>query len=340
MTALLAGISIVEMAAIGPVPFCAMLLGDLGAEITMIERAGPQELPFSLPPDRDPVARLRTRIALDLKSPAGLGDLLDRIEAADVLLEGFRPGVAERLGFGPEIAHRRNPRLIYGRMTGFGQAGPRAAYAGHDLTYIALTGALHAIGRAGERPVPPLNLIGDYAGGAMLLAVGVLAALVARGTTGQGKVVDAAMVDGAALMMTPFYGWLAAGLHRDERGANFLDGGCPFYDTYECADRKFVAVAALEPKFFASLARGLDLDARFVAGQTDRRLWPELRAVLAARFLTRTRDEWDALFRDTDACLAPVLSMAEAPLHPHNIARKTFVTENGITRPAAAPRFS
>jgi len=332
----LQGIRVVELAGIGPGPFCAMLLADLGADVIRVDRPrGAGGLP-------DPVAatagRGRRSIVVDLKHPAGAGVVLDLVAGADVLIEGFRPGVAERLGLGPEVCLDRNPRLVYGRMTGWGRTGPYAAMAGHDIDYIALAGALHAIGTE-ESPVPPLNLVGDYGGGALYLAVGILAALVERQQSGRGQVVDAAMVDGAASLMTVFYELHAAGLWRDAREVNLLDGGAPFYRTYRTADDRYVAVGALEPAFYQELVTGLGLDGEELPAQMDQRRWPELRERFAAAFRERSRDEWERIFAGTDACVAPVLSLDEAPAHPHNVARGTFVTTPDGPVPAPAPRF-
>ena len=333
----LAGLRVVELAGIGPGPFAAMLLADLGAEVIRIDRPGETA---RLAPERDATRRGRRSLTLDLKCAAAVAVLLRLVETADALIEGFRPGVAERLGFGPEICLARNPRLVYGRMTGFGQSGPLAEAAGHDLNYIALAGVAHGIGRAEAPPVPPLNLVGDYGGGAMFLVVGVLAALLERTRSGSGQVVDAAMAEGAALLMTPFYALHAAGLWQDRRGANLLDGGAPFYDTYATADGKYLSIAALEPKFFAELARRIGLDDAFVKGQYDQALWPALRAALTAIIATRSRETWAKILEGTDACALGVLSLAEAPLHPHNRARGSFIEINGVTQPAPAPRFS
>jgi alpha-methylacyl-CoA racemase len=333
----LAGLRVVELAGIGPGPFAAMLLADLGAEVIRIDRPGETA---RLAPERDATRRGRRSLTLDLKCAAAVAVLLRLVETADALIEGFRPGVAERLGFGPEICLARNPRLVYGRMTGFGQSGPLAEAAGHDLNYIALAGVAHGIGRAEAPPVPPLNLVGDYGGGAMFLVVGVLAALLERTRSGRGQVVDAAMAEGAALLMTPFYALHAAGLWQDRRAANLLDGGAPFYDTYATADGKYLSIAALEPKFFAELARRIGLDEAFVKGQYDQALWPALRAALTAIIATRSRETWVEILEGTDACALGVLSLAEAPLHPHNRARGSFIEINGVTQPAPAPRFS
>ena len=331
----LAGVRVVELAGIGPGPFCAMLLADLGAEVLRVDRPA-----ASRPAWPRVLARGRRSVAVDLKHPDGAGVVLDLVAAADALVEGFRPGVAERLGIGPDACLARNPRLVYGRVTGWGQEGPWQQAAGHDIDYIALAGALHPIGHAGGPPVPPLNLVGDFGGGGMLLALGVVAALLEAGRSGAGQVVDAAMVDGAALLTTQFHELLAAGLWAEERGANLLDGGAPFYGVYETADGRHLAVGALEPQFYAELLRRLGLDDGDLPAQLDRDGWPLLRERLAAVFRTRTREEWCELLAGTDACVAPVLALAEAPAHPHNRARGTFVEVGGVTQPAPAPRFS
>ncbi len=333
------GLRVVELASIGPGPMCAMLLADLGADVVRVDRLEPSGLGVPTAPRFDIAARGRRSVALDLKSPAGREAVLRLVDGADVLIEGFRPGVAERLGLGPDDCAARNPRLVYGRMTGFGQQGPLAHAAGHDLNYIALSGALHAIGTAGGKPVPPLNLVGDYGGGALYLAFGLMAAVFERQRSGRGQVVDAAMVDGAASLMSLFYGLHAAGNWGGGRGENLLDGGAPFYDTYETADGRHVALGALEPKFFAELARRLGLDERFVKRQYDRKLWPEMREAIAAAVRTKTRDEWCSALEGSDACFAPVLSLEEAPRHAHAQARGAFVTLDGVVQPAPAPRF-
>ena len=330
---------IIELAGIGPGPMCAMLLADLGADVVRIDRVEPSGLGVAMEARFNVNGRNRRSVALDLKSPAGRDAVLRLLATADMLIEGFRPGVAERLGLGPLDCHARNPALIYGRMTGFGQTGPLAGAAGHDLNYIALTGALHAIGPPGGKPVPPLNLVGDYGGGALYLALGLLAALHERKTSGLGQVVDAAMVDGAASLMAIFYGLSAGGSWGQPRGENLLDGGAPFYATYATSDGRFVAIGALEPKFFAELAARIGLDERFVKRQHDRRLWPEMREAIADIIQTRSRDEWCALLEGTDACFAPVLSIAEAPLHAHARSRDAFIEIDGVVQPAAAPRF-
>ncbi len=331
------GVRVVEIASLAPAPFCCMILSDLGADVLRVER--PAACRSEGPAPVDPLTRGRRSIGLNLKDEAGIGVLLRLIENADVLVEGFRPGVTERLGFGPQVCAERNPALIYARMTGWGQDGPLAPTAGHDIDYIAISGALHPVGRAGERPVPPLNLVGDFGGGGMLLAVGVLAALVERQRSGRGQVVDAAMVDGSALLTSFIYGLRARGGWRDERGVNLLDGGAPFYDTYAAADGKFVAVGALEPQFYAALLKGLGLEGEDLPAQLDVKGWPVLRERFAAVFAMRTRDEWARAFAGTDACVAPVLSAAEVAGHPHNVARGTFTEVGGLTQPAPAPRF-
>jgi alpha-methylacyl-CoA racemase len=331
----LAGTRVVELAGIGPGPFAAMLLADLGAEVLRVDRPA-----SSRPAWPTVLARGRRSVVVDLKHPDGAGVVLDLVASAAALVEGFRPGVAERLGIGPDACLARNPRLVYGRVTGWGQEGPWRRAAGHDIDYVAVAGALHPIGQAGGPPVPPLNLVGDFGGGGMLLALGVVAALLEAGRSGRGQVVDAAMVDGAALLTTQFHELLAAGLWREERGANLLDGGAPFYGVYETADGRHLAVGALEPQFFAELLRRLGLDAGDLPDQLDRDGWPVLRERLAGLFRTRTRDQWCELLAGTDACVAPVLGLGEAPAHPHNRARGTFVEVGGVTQPAPAPRFS
>jgi alpha-methylacyl-CoA racemase len=332
------GVRVVEIASLAPAPFGCMILSDLGADVLRVER--PESCQPGRPAPVDPLSRGRRSIGLNLKDPAGVELLLTLVSAADVLVEGFRPGVTERLGFGPEVCAQRNPALIYARMTGWGQEGPLAPTAGHDIDYIAISGALHPIGRAGERPVPPLNLVGDFGGGGMLLAIGVLAALVERQRSGLGQVVDAAMVDGSALLTSFIYGLRARGGWRDERGVNLLDGGAPFYDTYATADGKFVAVGALEPQFYAALLAGLDLADADLPAQLDMGSWPVLRERFAAVFAQRTRDEWAEAFAGSDACVAPVLSPAEVAAHPHNIARRVFADIGGVSQPQPAPRFA
>jgi alpha-methylacyl-CoA racemase len=334
----LAGLRIIELAGIGPCPFGAMVLADLGADVLRVERA--TAVPPSPPegPSRDLLQRNKSSIGVDLKRPEGVELVLRLVERADALVEGFRPGVTERLGLGPDVCLDRNQRLVYGRMTGWGQEGPLAGRAGHDIDYISVAGVLGTIGRAGERPVPPLNLVGDFGGGGMLLAVGVLAALWSAERSGRGEVVDVSMVDGSALLMTMTWVFRALGMWNEERGTNLLDSGAPFYDAYECADGKFVAVGALEPQFFSELRRVMSLDDDEFA-QMDRPAWPSMKKRYADIFKTRTRDEWVALAEGTDACVAPVLSMSEATAHPHNRARGTFVEVAGAVQPAPAPRF-
>jgi alpha-methylacyl-CoA racemase len=342
MTGPLSGINVVEIAGIGPGPFAGMMLADLGATVTRVDRlAGGGGLRTVLSDGRaDVVSRGRRSIAVDLKSAEGVELVLRLVDSADVLIEGYRPGVMERLGLGPDVCLERNPRLVFGRMTGWGQDGPLAKAAGHDINYIALSGALGTIGRAGETPVPPLNLVGDYGGGGMLLAYGVVAALLSVARTGVGQVVDAAMVDGSAVLMALFYGMSARGRWTGERGTNLLDTGAPFYDVYPSADGGFLSVGPLEPAFFAILLERLGIDDIDPATQYEPRCWPALRLRLAAEFASRTRGAAEALFADVDGCVFPVLSMSEAPLHPHNVARGTFVTRDDVVQPAPAPRFS
>lgn len=335
----LRGIRIVEMAGIGPAPFAAMILADMGAEVIRIDRPTPSGNGIVRAPRFDLVARGRRTVTLDLKHPEGVACALDLIAAADGLVEGFRPGVMERLGLGPDACRARNPRLVYGRLTGWGQDGPLAHAAGHDLNYLALTGVLDMIGREGQPPVPPLNLVADYAGGSLMLVAGLLAALLDAQRSGQGQVVDAAMVDGVALLATAMTGLRAAGLHDGPRGTNILDGGAPYYDVYACADDKFLSVAPIERKFREIFLRGLGFDPADFPDMDDRAMWPEARRLIAARLAQRSRDEWCAVFDGQDACVAPVLSLAEAPDHPHNAARRTHVRIDGIMQPAPAPRF-
>ena len=335
----LAGLRVLELAAIGPGPMCGMLLADLGADVIRIDRVEDAQLGVSIPLHFDVHARSRRSVALDLKAPDGVDAALRLADRSDVLIEGFRPGVAERLGLGPDVCCARNPPLVYGRMTGYGQSGPLAKAAGHDLDYIALGGALHAIGPTGGKPVPPLNLVADYGGGALFLAFGVMAALYERQRSGQGQVVDAAMVDGVASLMSMCQGLQAGALWTDSRGSNLLDGGAPFYDSYETADGRYLAVAPLEPKFFAALLEGLGLDAAWRARQYDRRAWPAMRQAIADAVRTRDRDAWAGHFAGLDACVAPVLSMAEATQHPHAVARQAYLEVDGVVQPAPAPRF-
>ncbi|WP_201305011.1 CaiB/BaiF CoA transferase family protein [Streptomyces sp. GS7] len=334
----LSGVRVVELAGIGPGPFAAMLLADLGADVVRVDRPGGAGL--RIDPAHDITNRNKRSVLVDLKQPAGVAQVLDLAERADVLVEGYRPGVAERLGVGPEQCLARNPRLVYGRMTGWGQEGPLAGTAGHDIGYIAITGALGMIGPADGPPAVPANLLGDYAGGSLYLVIGVLAALQhARAEGGSGQVVDAAIVDGTAHLTAMIHGMLAAGGWQDRRGANLLDGGTPFYGTYATADGGYMAVGALEQRFYAEFIRLLGIEDE-VPARDDLAAWDELRTAIAARFLTRTREEWTAVFQESDACVAPVLSLREAPGHPHLAARGTFVDHAGITQPAPAPRFS
>ncbi len=333
----LTGVRVVELAGIGPGPFAAMLLADLGADVVRVDRPGGPGL--AIDPAHDVTNRNKRSVVVDLKAPDGPARVLDLAERADVLIEGYRPGVAERLGVGPDACHARNPRLVYGRMTGWGQDGPLAQRAGHDIGYIALTGALGMIGAPDEPPAVPANLLGDYAGGSLYLVVGVLAALHHARASGTGQVVDAAIVDGTAHLSSMIHGMLAAGTWQDRRGANLLDGGCPFYGTYETADGRYMAVGALEPRFYAEFMELLGIPDQAPA-RDDMARWTELREAVAARFKSRTRDEWTAVFADSDACAAPVLTLREAPHHPHLAARSTFTDHDGITQPAPAPRFS
>ena len=335
MSGVLSGVRVVELAGIGPGPHAAMMMADLGADIVRVERLGsPVELPDAV------MLRGRRRVQADLKDPSDLEQVLSLVAAADVLIEGYRPGVAERLGLGPEACHGLNPGLVYGRITGWGQHGPLAARAGHDINYIALTGALHAIGRPGERPVPPLNLVGDFGGGSAFLVMGVLAALLERARTGAGQIVDAAMVDGVSTLLQLMWSYRSVGEWSDARGANLLDGAAPFYDTYECADGRFVAVGAIEPQFYAQLLDGLGLDLSSLPDRDDQAQWPALRDVLAGVFTERSRDEWDAVFGDTDACVSPVLAFGEVSGHPHMAARQTVAEVGGVPQAGPSPRFS
>jgi alpha-methylacyl-CoA racemase len=337
----LSGVRIVEVAGIGPGPFCGMMLADMGADVLRVERTG------TVCDPRDPLQRNRRRMSLDLKDPQQVASLLEIVEHADALFEGYRPGVAERLGFGPEVCLGRNPRLVYGRMTGWGQQGPLANSAGHDINYIALSGALHAIGRAGERPVPPLNLVGDFGGGGMLLAFGMVCALLESQRSGKGQVVDAAMVDGATALMAMFIGMQARGFSCNQVGSHVLSGAAHYYDTYETKDGKYMAVGALEPQFYELLISKAGLDPEVFAAHGfmsmtghDPTRWRELKAVVAEQFRKRTRAEWSEIFEGTDACVAPVLTLAEAEAHPHNQARQTMVDVGGSKQNAPAPRFS
>ncbi|MDH3705123.1 MAG: CoA transferase [Acidimicrobiia bacterium] len=336
----LAGIKIIEIAGIGPGPFCAMLLADMGAEVVRVDRAGAVRGGDPAAPPADVMNRGRRSIGVDLKSPEGVEAVLDLVAGADALLEGFRPGVAERLGIGPDQCLSRNPALVYGRMTGWGQAGPYAPTAGHDINYIALSGALSMIGRHDQAPVPPLNLVGDFGGGGLLLAYGMVCALLESKTSGQGQVVDAAMVDGAALLTTFIYGLRAMGLWNDERGVNMLDTGAHFYDVYRCADGEYVSIGSIEPQFYAELLELTGLADADLPSQMDRKQWPALKERLAEVFAARTRAEWCEVMEGSDVCFAPVLSPDEAAAHPHNAERGTFVDIAGVVQPGPAPRFS
>ena len=336
----LAGIRVLEFEAIGPGPFCGMLLADMGADVLLVDRPSDPDLGFRRERWNDVMLRGRRSLTLDLKTREGVEAALSLAEHADALIEGFRPGVLERLGLGPDALRARNPRLVVGRMTGWGQDGPLAPRAGHDIDYIALCGALHAIGPANEPPPPPLNLVGDFGGGGTLLAFGIACALIEARSSGRGQVVDAAMVDGAALMTTMFWGMQAAGRWSDRRGDNVLDGGAPWYACYRTRDDRFVAIGAIEPRFYAELLDRLGLASEALPAQHDRAGWPALRARFAATFASRTRDEWVRAFEGSDACFAPVLTFAESAAHPHNAARHAHVEVGGVLQPAPAPRFS
>ncbi len=330
----LSGYRIIELAGIGPGPFCGMMLSDMGAEVIRVDRTG-----GSPKAPKDVLQRNRKSIAVDLKSPEGVATVLRLVESADALFEGFRPGVTERLGLGPKDCMAKNPKLVYGRMTGWGQEGPMAQAAGHDINYIGLSGALHAIGRAGERPVPPLNLVGDFGGGGMLLAYGLVCALLEAQKSGKGQVVDAAMVDGAAALMAMFFSMSAGGGFTEQRGTNLLDGGAHFYDTYETGDGKHICIGSIEPQFYALLIEKAELDPAEFAPQMNPAEWPRLKAKLTEVFKTKTRDEWCAIMEGTDVCFAPVLSIWEAPNHAHAKARDSFLEVDGIMQQAPAPRF-
>jgi alpha-methylacyl-CoA racemase len=343
VTGPLTGTTVIELAGIGPGPFACMLLADMGAQVVRVDRrpSSHDTGPLAAAMRNDSILdRGRRSIALDMKDPRGVELVLDLVTGADVLIEGFRPGVAEKLGVGPDACRSKNRRLVYGRMTGWGQNGPLAQAAGHDLNYIALSGALHAMGSKDRPPMPPLNLVGDYGGGGMLLALGVIAALLEAQRSGEGQVVDAAMVDGAALLMTAIYAQHARGFWQDDRESNMLDGGAPFYGCYECADGQFISIAAIEPQFYRMLLDRCGVQDPLFANQWDRGQWPAMKAAFARFFRTRTREAWCALLEGSDACFAPVLSMAEAPQHAHCAARGTFVDAEGAAQPAPAPRFS
>ncbi len=330
----LAGVKVLEFAGIGPGPFCGMLLSDLGADVVRIDRKGAPSRGRS-----DVTARGRRSVAMDLKSPAAVEACLKLMESADAAFEGFRPGVMERLGLGPDLALARNPKLVYGRMTGWGQTGPLAKAAGHDMNYIAISGALHAIG-VRNKPVPPLNLVGDFGGGALYLAFGLLAGVIHARATGQGQVIDCAMSDGAASLMAMFYGFKGAGMWREERRSNLLDGGAHFYDTYQCADGRWISIGSIEPQFYALLLEKTGISDPAFSVQMDRGQWPVLRERLAAVIASKTQDEWRQIMDGSDVCFAPILDLDEAPRHPHNVARATFVEVEGVVQPAPAPRFS
>jgi alpha-methylacyl-CoA racemase len=338
----LTGYRIIEIAGIGPGPFAAMMLADMGAEVIRVERAQSVRGPAPDTPHFDVMLRGRRNIAIDLKNPEGVATLLDLVERADALIEGFRPGVMERLGIGPDVCLARNPKLVFGRMTGWGQEGMYAQAAGHDINYISLAGALAHFGRRDEAPVPPLNMVGDFGGGGMFLAYGVVCALLEAQRSGQGQVVDTAMVDGAAVLMSMFWAFKSAGIFNENaRGTNLLDTGAHFYDVFECADGKYVSLGSIEPQFYAELMRltGLDGDPEF-AKQMDQSQWPHLKARLGEVMKSKTRDEWCSIMEATDVCFAPVLTMSEAAQHPHNVERKTFIEVGGVQQPAPAPRYS
>ena len=340
MSGPLSGVKVLEIAGIGPGPFCGMLLADMGADVLRVDRLQANDLGLPVAPKYDIMSRGRRSLALDLKQPESIKMVLELAAKADALIEGFRPGVTERLGLGPEACLAVNPRLVYGRITGWGQDGPLSQAAGHDINYIALTGALHAIGRKDAAPVPPLNLVGDFGGGGMVLAFGIACALFEARASGKGQVIDAAMSEGASTLMAMFYGRMAAGHWQDERGVNVLDTGAPWYDAYETADGKYVAIGAIEGRFYAELLQRLGLDPKRLPAQHERKRWPELRAAFAAAFKSRTREEWCREMEGTDVCFAPVMSIAEAPQHAHNKARGAFVEIDGVAQPAPTPRFS
>jgi len=328
------GLKVIEFAGIGPGPFCGMLLSDLGADVVRIDRKGGRGGAKT-----DVTARGRRSVALDLKNPASIEACLKLVDSADVLFEGFRPGVMERLGLGPDVVLKRNPKIVYGRMTGWGQTGPYANAAGHDMNYIAISGALHAIG-LGDKPVPPLNLVGDFGGGALYLAFGILAGVIHARASGQGQVIDCAMSDGAASLMAMFYGFKASGLWSDNRRDNMLDGGAHFYDTYQCSDGKWISIGSIEPQFYALLLEKTGITDPAFQQQMNKAEWPALKAKLADVIKTKSRDQWCEIMGATDVCFAPVLDLTETASHPHNAARQTFVEIEGVTQPAPAPRFS
>ncbi len=338
----LKGIKIIELAGIGPVPLCGMMLSDMGAEVIRIDRAGGHASSITIDRPNDILGRGRKSIRVNLKEPEGIEVIYRLLESADALIEGFRPGVTERLGLGPDEVLARCPHIVYGRMTGWGQEGPMAQTAGHDINYIAITGALAAIGSKGGKPVPPLNLVGDNGGGASLLFGGVLCGIIEAKTSRKGQVIDAAMVDGAATLMAGIYGFRAQGIWEDKRGSNFADGGAPFYDAYECADGEYISIGSIEPQFYSLLMElgGFEAEDPLFKEQFNKKNWPHCKEIMTARFKTKTRDEWCEIMDGTDICFAPVLSMAEAPSHPHNVHRSTFVELDGWMQPAPSPRFS
>jgi alpha-methylacyl-CoA racemase len=336
----LQGTTIIELAGIGPGPFAGMLLSDMGATVVRIERAQNVRGGDPATPPKDVLSRGRKNIGVDLKHPDGIETVMRLVEKADGLFEGFRPGVTERLGLGPEQCMARNPKLVYGRMTGWGQNGPYSLAAGHDINYIALAGALEPMGRAGDKPTPPLNLVGDFGGGGMFLAFGMVCAMLEAKSSGKGQVVDAAMIDGASTLMAMFHGMSAVGFHQPQRGTNMLDTGAHFYDVYECSDGRYISIGSIEPQFYVELRRLAGMNDAYWDSQTDRTIWPEQKARIADIFKAKSRDEWCALMEHTDVCFAPVLTLAEAPNHPHNVARKGFTEVGGLVQPSPAPRFS
>jgi alpha-methylacyl-CoA racemase len=333
----LQGVKIIEVGGIGPGPFCGMMLSDMGADVIRIERKGQSA---RTEPKYDVMMRNRRSMGIDLRKPEGVEIVLDMVEKVDALQEGFRPGVMERLGLGPDVCLERNPRLVYGRMTGWGQEGPMAHVAGHDINYIALSGALHTFGRKGEKPTAPLNMVGDFGGGGMLLAFGMVCALFEAQKSGKGQVIDAAMIDGSAALMAMIYGLRASGFWTDERGVNLLDGGAHFYDTYETADGRYISVGSIEPQFYELLLKHTGIDDPDFKNQMNTKQWPAFKETITSVFKTKTRDEWTEIMGDTDICFAPVLSLDEAPEHPQNQSRDTFVVVEGVTQPAPTPRFS
>lgn len=336
----LQGIRIIELAGIGPGPFAAMMLADMGADVIRVDRASHVSGGDPSAPPADVLNRGRRSIGIDLKSPDGVATLLRLVESADALVEGFRPGVAERGGYGPDVCLARNPKLVFGRMTGWGQTGPYSHTAGHDINYIALAGVLEHLGRAGEKPTPPINLVGDFGGGGMLMAFGIACGLLSAGRTGEGQVVDAAMVDGAAILMTMMWAFTHMGIWGPERGTNMLDTAAHYYDTYETSDHRFISIGSIEPQFYAELLRLTDLEGVELPHQQDKANWPAMKDRLTEIFASKTRDEWCGIMEGTDVCFAPVLSMSEAVEHPHNAERDTFIEVAGLTQPAPAPRFS